>query len=300
MEQSPQVEIGIHGSIERVSELALLLQSEGLSCEQIPDHTCEDTGGDVLLMRTSPDSADAVLRILDRTVGILERQHSQELFEIHVRDMLRSEPPAGSPELEAPFRPVPGLTLHPFRPHADESDIIPGPTDVLLHCGRAFGTGRHRSTRACLQLLLPLLQEYKGKAPNVLDIGCGTGLLSVVAALNGAHRVVGVEIDPASAATARKNVLMNRVQDRTDIIQGSWDSVSETFDIVAANLTASVLLRLKDGLARFLTESGKAVVSGFGATRADDLAQAFAAAGFHVLNRAQSRGWAALLLQLQC
>ena len=136
--------------------------------------------------------------------------------------------------------------------------------DVVLHleAGPAFGTAEHPTTRGCLRLLEAVLRPRDG----VVDIGTGSGILAIAAARLGAARVLALEADALSCASARRNVVANRVADRVEVrerrVGASGLRTLPRSDVVLANLEADTLHRLLPGLRRVLARSGSLVVAG--------------------------------------
>jgi ribosomal protein L11 methyltransferase len=114
---------------------------------------------------------------------------------------------------------------------------------VVIDPGMAFGTGQHQTTRGCIRMLDTVLAAVPG-AP-VLDVGCGSGILSIVAARLGST-AIGVEIDVESFANARENVAVNAVEDRVRLIEGSADAVPGRFPVVVANILAVTLIEIAE------------------------------------------------------
>ena len=117
------------------------------------------------------------------------------------------------------------------------------PVTVVIDPGMAFGTGQHQTTRGCIRMLDTVLAAVPG-AP-VLDVGCGSGILSIVAARLGST-AIGVEIDVESFANARENVAVNAVEDRVRLIEGSADAVPGRFPVVVANILAVTLIEIAE------------------------------------------------------
>ena len=183
------------------------------------------------------------------------------------------------------------------------------PDDVVLALdpGMAFGTGLHPTTRLCLAALESLADRgllgrrgadggADGGLARVLDVGSGSGILSIAAARLGARSVLAVDVDPiaveASAANARRNRLSRVIRAR----EGSAPSGEGPFDVVLANLIASLLITLADGLVADLRPGGTLIVSGIFVTREEAVVEAFAARGLVVTNRWAEGDWVALEL----
>ncbi len=128
-----------------------------------------------------------------------------------------------------------------------------------INPGVAFGTGTHATTKLCIQALGHPLRK---RGLSVLDVGTGSGILSIVAAKLGAREVWGVDPDGASVENAKENVARNGVSTRVRIRRGTIGSIGNTFDIVVANIDLRVLRRMRWPLVRHLASGGLLVLSG--------------------------------------
>ncbi len=177
------------------------------------------------------------------------------------------------------------------------------PDDVVLALdpGMAFGTGLHPTTRLCLAALESLADRgmlgsgaLDGGPARVLDVGSGSGILSIAAAKLGACEVLAVDVDPiavdASAANARRNRLARVIRSR----EGSAPSGEGPFDVVLANLIASLLIALVDGLLEDTRPGGTLLASGIFANREADVVAAFEARGLVIARRWTEGDWVAL------
>ncbi|MEW6225658.1 MAG: 50S ribosomal protein L11 methyltransferase [Chloroflexota bacterium] len=180
----------------------------------------------------------------------------------------------------------------------------PGDVVLALDPGMAFGTGLHPTTRLCLAALESLADRGvlaaggPGGAPaRVLDVGSGSGILSIAAARLGAREVLAVDVDPiavdATAANARRNRLARLVRAR----EGSAPSGEGPFDVVLANLIASLLISLADGLVADVRPGGVLLASGIFENREADVVAAFHARALEVAGRSAEGDWVALELR---
>ncbi len=162
----------------------------------------------------------------------------------------------------------------------------------------SFGTGQHYSTQLCLEQLEKL--EVTGK--KVLDMGCGSGILSIAALLLGAQEVIAVDIDQNSVEIARENFYKNHLaENRFKTYCGNVladDDFAKTlgigYDIVLANIVADVIIAMKDLLKGFVREGGTLVASGVIGERAEEVKYALESVGFHVYTITEKNDWVAL------
>lgn len=167
------------------------------------------------------------------------------------------------------------------------------PDDVVLtlNPGMAFGTGTHDTTRLCMELL----EKYITPQDTVLDVGCGSGILAITAALLGANKIIGCDIDEVAVKVAGENAALNGVQDRISFHQGDLTSqVEGSFQIICANIVADVIIRLSEDAGRYLAKDGIFITSGIIDTREQDVLNALEQNGFQVIERRTSGGWVAL------
>jgi ribosomal protein L11 methyltransferase len=181
----------------------------------------------------------------------------------------------------------------------------PGDVVLSLDPGMAFGTGLHPTTRLCLAALEALANEgllARGCAPDgtarVIDVGCGSGILAIAAAKLGAGELLGVDTDPiaveATEANARLNRLTGPLPDRIRVRRGSLPSGEGPFDLVLANLIASLLVELAGLLRDELAPSGRILASGIFRDREGDVRAAFESAGLVLGRRWAEEDWVAL------
>ena len=183
------------------------------------------------------------------------------------------------------------------RHHREPGDVV-----IALDPGMAFGTGLHPTTRLCLAALESMADRSvlatETAAARVLDVGSGSGILSIAAVRLGAGRVLALDIDPiaveATSANAKRNGLARRIRAR----EGSSPSGEGPFDVVVGNLIASVLIALADGLVEDLRPGGTLLASGIFENREAEVAAAFAARGLTIEHRWTEGDWVALELRL--
>ena len=140
----------------------------------------------------------------------------------------------------------------------------------------------------------------------VLDLGCGSGILSIAALILGAERVDAVDIDPNAVKVATRNVSLNKFQGKFraetgDILDrnGNFPSIilNEKYDIIIANIVADVLIKLCDFIGDYMTEKAYFILSGIITERREEVIQALKKNGFKVIEDAEKRGWRCLVSQ---
>jgi len=162
--------------------------------------------------------------------------------------------------------------------------------EMLLEPGMAFGTGTHETTRLCLELI----EKYIDKDSNMLDVGCGSGILAICSLLLGAKNAVGVDIDAMSVKTAIENAELNGVSQSFEGIVGSLtEKVEGKYNLIAANIVADVLLFLNKDIKKFLAPNGVYIMSGIIDLREKEILDSLEGE-FKVLDIRRERGWTAI------
>lgn len=158
--------------------------------------------------------------------------------------------------------------------------LLTGDVLISIDPGIAFGTAEHATTRGCLRLLEGLVRD----GDRVADVGAGSGILSVAAALFGARHVVAVDSDPWACAATRRNAVVNGVEDRIEVVEiavsREFLSGHTSFDGLVSNIEAQALIPLLRGFACGVREGGWLILSGIQASEAEGVVGAAATAGF--------------------
>ncbi len=171
------------------------------------------------------------------------------------------------------------------------------PDDVVLALdpGMAFGTGLHPTTRLCLAGVERWSDAGRfANAPRLLDVGCGSGILAIAAGLLGAGELLGIDTDPLAVEATRANARRNRLGRRVRARVGSLPSGAGPFDLVVANLIASLLVALAADLRAELRSGGRLLASGIFIDREPEVRAALASAGLGVVDRTVEGEWVAL------
>lgn len=173
----------------------------------------------------------------------------------------------------------------------------PGPDDVVIDLdpGMAFGTGLHPTTELCLRWL----EDLPVAGWSVLDVGAGSGILSIAACKLGASPVHAVEIDPVAVKALRHNLELNGLRDRVEVTLGDAGRAlapGEGFDLVLANMISSVLLRAADGIAAAIRPGGLLVLSGVIEAHEAEVLAAFTERELTLRERRVAGDWVSFLL----
>ena len=177
-------------------------------------------------------------------------------------------------------------------------DYSPEAEDVIftIDPGTAFGTGQHQTTQLCISAL----QKWVGPKDSVLDIGCGSGILSIISLLLGASSVCAIDIDPAGAiAATKKNAELNPIDlNLLKVLSGDVltdtdvrENVGTGYDVVVANIVADVIIPLALLVEGFSKADGLFIASGIISERLEEVLGAFAVANITVLEQEELEGW---------
>jgi len=243
----------------------------------------------------NPAAARAAIEDVRRALGHLQAFELRPIGEVQTR-VVHEEDWAEAWKQHFPVLRV-GRRLV-VRPTWREHVPLPGDVVVSLDPGMAFGTGLHPTTRLCLAGVEHWADGGRLDNACVLDVGCGSGILAIAAALLGAQSVVGIDTDPLAVEATRSNAALNGLAARIEARRGSLPMPSpEQFDLVLANLVASVLVDLAAELAEDLRPGGRLLASGIFADREAEVLKAFGAAGLLVVDRLRETDWVALELE---
>lgn len=163
---------------------------------------------------------------------------------------------------------------------------------IEIDPGMAFGTGTHPTTAMCARMI----QDYLKPGDAFLDVGTGSGILMVAAARLGASRLFGTDMDSLACEIARKNLLLNHINpDRFCVKSGNLvDTVTETFELISANILSEVVLMLLDDVQQALVPGGILICSGIIEANQDKVVDKMKATGFRILDVRRKEGWVAI------
>ena len=174
-------------------------------------------------------------------------------------------------------------------------------TVIEIDPSSSFGTGSHTTTKLCLEKI----EKYLKKGDNVLDMGCGSGILGIAASKLGASKITAVDIDENSARIAGENYIENHIDKSSyRVLAGNilndkdfYDVVcNQKYDLIAANIVADVIIWLAPVFKKVLESDGRLIVSGIISQRSAEVTDALEKTGFKVIEFAESSEWAAIVL----
>lgn len=171
----------------------------------------------------------------------------------------------------------------------------PVSTDELiieLDPGMAFGTGTHPTTVMCLQALEKVVKQ----GDTVIDVGTGSGVLSIGAAMLGAGSVHALDLDEVAVKSARENITLNKVDHKVEVFHGNLlDTVKEPADVVVANILAEIIMSFTDDAFSIVKPGGLYVTSGIIGLKKDDVKEALENSGFIIEEVLMMEDWVAII-----
>jgi len=176
----------------------------------------------------------------------------------------------------------------PWEEHLAEGNEIV----IEINPSLAFGTGHHETTRLCIEVIEKAVQ--RGDVKSMLDVGCGSGILSITALKLGVRDVTGFDMDPIAIKESRKNAEKNGVLDKINFFCGYIQSAKGNYDLIVANVYVEPILLMKEEFRAKLSPGGTLIVSGIPHTRQDEALRGLKEAGFLVSNKYREGDWVAL------
>ncbi len=181
------------------------------------------------------------------------------------------------------------IVIKPIWEEIEEKD---GQVVIELDPGMAFGTGTHETTKMCLEVL----EDKVKKGDNVLDIGTGSGILSIAAVKLGAEKCTAVDIDPMAVKIVGENAAVNGVQDKiTPVVGNLADEVTGKYEVVVANIIADAIIALSPDVRQFMKEGAVYITSGIIVFRLDDVKAKLTECGFVIEEVVTQGDWAAVI-----
>lgn len=175
-------------------------------------------------------------------------------------------------------------------------DIKPHDLVIDIDPGMAFGCGTHETTAMCVLLL----QKYLKANEHLVDVGCGSGILSIIAGKLGAGKIEAVDIDETAVRVARENVNLNQMNDLIQIYNGDLIAcIEEQADLVVANIMADIIIILTEDIKRILKPGGFFISSGIIEEKKAAVVEKIISVGFEIVEIMQEKDWVAITAKLK-
>lgn len=182
-----------------------------------------------------------------------------------------------------------------IKPSWEKYEAKIGENIIELDPGMAFGTGTHETTILCVKEL----EKYVNKDTIVLDVGCGSGILSIVSAKLGAKEVFGIDIDSVAVNSSERNVKNNNVEDVVDIKEGNLiNVVNKKYDVVVANILAEVILILNKDINKVMKEKGVFIASGIIKDKEKDVVKSLRENNLEIIEINHMEDWVSIVSKI--
>lgn len=179
-----------------------------------------------------------------------------------------------------------------IKPSWEEFEEVEGDLIIELDPGMAFGTGTHETTIMCTEAL----EDYVKEGSTIYDIGCGSGILSIVGAKLGASKVVGIDLDELCVKVSNENIKINNVEDIVEIKKGNLlDVVKGKANIIVSNIIAEIIVEMTKDLKEFLEEDGIFITSGIIVEKIHLVEKALIDQEFEILDIKKMNDWSCIV-----
>lgn len=275
---------------DAVSGLLLDLGALGLEVEDdetraVPGRALMPTGR-ALVVATFPREKGLEARILKAVAALAVHVDEAKDASIEWSDLFAEDWNAVFKSQWKPF--VLGTRVHVVPSWERDAYVVPeGGVPLYLDPGMAFGTGTHETTQLCCEAV----EATAPSAKHVLDVGTGSGILSILALKLGAKKATGTDIDPVALSAARENAANNGVGDRFFTRDTLPDAEGAIHDVVYANILAGTLIELAAHVAGSVAPGGKLFLSGILVDQAQPVVDAFVAKGMRHERTVEKNGW---------
>lgn len=237
---------------------------------------------------------DSAKEDMERIARLMEELHKNDPDGKYGRLLTRSRTADDSEwkdEWKKYFKPSKVTEDIVIKPSWEDYEAAPGEKIIEIDPGMAFGTGTHATTRMCIKLI----EEYLHKDDSFLDIGCGSGILSIAAGLTGCRRISGFDIDPDAVEAARENAAKNHMEDFIKIFQGDVTQGTDIkADVAAGNLMAEIIMSIAGSIPGIWNDGGIFIASGIITEKRDAVLDSLKDAGLDILKVTEEEGWCAV------
>lgn len=177
-----------------------------------------------------------------------------------------------------------------IKPSWEDYEAAPGEKIIEIDPGMAFGTGTHATTKMCIRLI----EQYLHEDDSFLDIGCGSGILSIAAGLTGCRNITAFDIDPDAVGASKENAAKNHMEDIISVFQGDVTKGTDIkADVAAGNLMAEIIMSIAGSIPDILNDGGVFIASGIITEKRDVVLESLREAGLEILQVLEEDGWCA-------
>ncbi len=277
--------------VESASDLMAVLSGSGV---EIRPET--STGTNISGFFPCMDEADSDAEIISVVQGKMEALfalYGLSVPELHIETFDDQDWATSWKRFFTPMEIVQGLII---KPSWEEYQAGEGERVIEMDPGQAFGTGQHASTKMALSLLTRSLARHP--VDRMLDVGTGTGILAITAALYGVRSVAAIDNDPEAVRVARENSINNNVDTTVDVSGMDLVEIKGRFSMIAANIVHDVLVMMAPHLKKLLHPEGRVVLAGLlSGEQEKNCIRIYGGLGLQVIDSMHEEEWAALLLQ---
>lgn len=287
---------GVNGVvIEDPEEIRMLMeQAKGREC--IDSALVNDSEDEVIVKGYLPEDEglhDRLEMVRDSLKELSLRQGDSGRFKLTTGEVEEEDWAEGWKKYYKPLRIGENIVIKPTWEEysSGERDIV-----IELDPGMAFGTGTHETTALCIQLL----EKYTQPGSRVLDIGCGSGILSIVAAKLGAAQVFAYDIERKPVEIATKNAELNGVEHIVRVEQGDlFERVQGVADIIVANIITDVILKMSRTVKNYLQPGGVFIASGIIRERLEEVEETLLENDMEIVERITLNEWGAMAAKVR-
>ena len=260
--------------------------------KELSDDTLKELVGDEIVLKAYFSSTSNIEELKKRINNSLIEANQFIAFDFKLEDKLKDESEWADKwkEYYKPFNISDKVVIKPtwegYSPK--NNDVV-----VEIDPGMAFGTGIHETTKMCAQII----ESHIFESCEVLDLGCGTGILSIIAAKLGAKEVLAADIDLAAVEASQNNCLINNVNNKVNVIKSELKDIApHSYDIVVINIIADVIIDISPLIRDYIKKGGKLILSGIIKERKQDVIECFSKLGYIVKDEKNMGEWVAILL----
>lgn len=290
-------------TVEDFSDLEETLSGGGIFYDYIDDELLEAEGNIPVVYAYfgTDEEGDAIFAGTVEALTTLKNENADYSLLTWSEDTVRDEDWENN--WRQYFKPFPVGNKLAVKPTWEEltDELKEGREIIEIDPSSSFGTGSHATTKLCMERLEDIIQGNE----KVLDMGCGSGILTIAAMKLGAASAVAVDIDEVAARIAAENMEQNGLgDDKVTVLDGNvledkalYDKIGNGYDVICANIVAGIIIMMSDMFYEKLSEGGVLIASGIICEREEEVKNALISSGFEVLRSENLDDWSVLVLK---